>query len=114
MRQRSYPVQIYLDEKEYAALCGNAKKSGLSKSSYIRSLLAGYSPKELPRMDFFALMRELHAIGNLLNQIAVRVHSTGHINAMEYADNSAELSEITQRIYEAVMLPEKMEKKAII
>ncbi len=109
MRERNYAVQLYLNQTEYAALQQNAGRSGLSKSSYIRSLLNGYTPKEMPGADFFTLMRELHAIGNRMNQIAARANAIGLIDAAAYADNAQELRETTQRIYEAVMLPGRME-----
>ena len=108
MRERRYPVQIFLNEKEYMALSSNVKKAGLSKSSYIRSLLSSYVPKEMPGADFFALMRELHAIGNRMNQIAAKANAIGYIDAANYAENVLELRKNTQKIYEAVMLPERI------
>ncbi len=110
MRERNYPVQIYLNQKEYAALCRHVSKSGLSKSSYIRSLLNGYTPKEMPGADFFALMREIHAVGNRMNQIAAKANAVGLIDADIYTANALKLRETTQKIYEAVMLPERMER----
>ena len=99
---------MYLNKEEHDRLCGNARKSGLAKSNYIRSLLAGYVPKELPGADFFTLMRELHAIGNRMNQIAAKANAIGFIDKEQYTGNASELRETTQKIYEAVMLPERM------
>ena len=36
----------------------------------MRTLINGYVPKELPPPDYHSMMRELHAIGSNLNQIA--------------------------------------------
>ncbi len=110
IRRRPIRIQVWVDEKELAVLTGNAKRSGLSRESYIRSLLNGYVPKEKPGTDFFALTRELHAIGNRMNQIAVKANALGLIDAAGYTENAAELRELTQKIYEAVMLPERMVK----
>jgi hypothetical protein len=68
-------------------------------------------PKEKPGADFFALMRELHAIGNRMNQIAAKANALGIIDATLYANNALELRETTQKIYEAVMLPERLERR---
>ncbi len=53
-------------------------------------------------------MRELHSIGVLLNQIAARAHTIGFIDVDEYHRNAQELNRITQEIYEAVVLPDKL------
>jgi hypothetical protein len=55
------------------------KQTGLSREAYIRALINGYIPKPLPPPDYFAMMRELHAIGNNLNQLAAKAHATGHL-----------------------------------
>ncbi len=109
MRKRNMQVLLRLTIEEWQRLEQNVKRSGLSKSSYIRSLLNGYTPKEMPGADFFTLMRELHAIGNRMNQIAARANAIGLIDAAAYADNAQKLRETTQRIYEAVMLPGRMD-----
>ncbi len=109
MRERNYPVQIYLSEKEYVTLCRHAEKSGFSKSGYIRFLLNGYIPKEVPKPDFFTLYRELNAIGNSLNQIAARANAIGFINARDYNAAAKEVQDMTLKIYDAVTQPERIE-----
>jgi len=109
LNQRNNRIQIWMNDSEADSLNAKVKRSGLSRESYIRSLMSGYAPKELPGADFFALMRELHAIGNRMNQIAAKANAIGFIDAEQYAGNAGELRETTQRIYEAVMLPERME-----
>lgn len=70
MRKRGVRVQAWLNKEENTRLHTNAKKAGLSQEGYLRSLINGYAPKELPPPDYFSMTRELHAIGSNLNQIA--------------------------------------------
>jgi len=99
-----------VNDYELANLNTKVKRSGLSRESYIRSLLNGYIPREQPDADFFTLIHELHTIGNQMKQIAVKANTFGVIDAPSYANSVQELCDITQRIYEAVMLPERIVK----
>jgi hypothetical protein len=67
MRRRAIRIQVWVNHNENAKLQASAKTSGLSQEGYIRSLINGYVPKTMPPPDYFAMMRELHAIGNNLN-----------------------------------------------
>lgn len=80
MRKRSIRAQVWLNEEENTKLQKNSKKVGLSRESYLRTLINGYMPKELPPAEYHTMIRELHAIGSNLNQIAARANSTGHID----------------------------------
>ena len=81
MRKRNIRVQVWLNEEEKAKLHTNAAKSGLSQEAYLRILINGYVPKTLPaRLPLND--KELHAIGNNLNQIAVKANAIGHIDRL--------------------------------
>ena len=77
MLKRNIKITFRLNAKEHQRLKKNVKKTGLSQETYIRTLLAGYAPKELPPPDYHSMMRELNAIGNSMNQIAARANATG-------------------------------------
>lgn len=77
MLKRNIKITFRLNAKEHQRLKKNVKKTGLSQETYIRTLLAGYAPKELPPPDYHSMMRELNAIGNSINQIAARANATG-------------------------------------
>ncbi len=109
MRQRSIPIRIWLDEKEEHLLKTNAKKTGLSISGYLRSLLIGHVPRAQPSEDFFLLYRELNAVGNNLNQIAARANAIGFINAHDFTNAAKEVQNMTLKIYQAVTRPERIE-----
>ena len=55
-------------------------------------------------------MKELHAIGNNLNQIAVIGYKTGTIDILKYKRNCSELEKNVQLILSNVTEPTRMEK----
>lgn len=107
MRKRSVQIIVRLSLKERQHLQKQVKKTGLSQEAYIRMLIEGYVPKELPPADYHGMMRELNAIGNNMNQIAARANTTGFFLAAEYARYVDELRRITLSIQAAVTQPEK-------
>ena len=58
-----------LSEKDYAHLKEQQRRSGLSASALIRSLLADLEIKERPTEMVMQVCRELNAIGNNLEQL---------------------------------------------
>lgn len=109
MRNRNIAVRLWLNEKEHFSLTAKAAKAGISQSEYLRSLISGHIPREPPHSDFFKLYQELNAIGNSLNQLAARAHTIGFINADEYSSLAKEVQDMTLKIYQAVMQPERIE-----
>jgi hypothetical protein len=63
MRKRGIRVQVWLNKEEKTKLQTSAKKAGLSQETYLRALINGYVPKQIPSPDYYAMMKELHAIG---------------------------------------------------
>lgn len=109
MRKRSIQIIVRLNEKERESLAKQVKRSGLSQEAFVRSLINGYVSKELPPVDYHTMMKQLRAIGNRINQIAVKANATGFIHADEYARDADELRKIMLKIQSAVTQPEKME-----
>ena len=70
MRKRNVAILFRLNKKEAEALDKKVKKSGLNREAYLRQLISGVVPKDAPPPDYYSMMRELHKIGNNLNQIA--------------------------------------------
>jgi len=65
MRNRNEQLNVRLTESESKALARNAGRSGLSKSGYIRMLVNGYVPKEMPSREYGELLRlmtEIYAV----------------------------------------------------
>lgn len=109
MRRRNIRIQVWLNPEEKKKLQASAKKSGLSRETYLRILINGFVPKELPPADYHAMMRELHAIGNNLNQIAAKANATGHIDRTVFQDEANRLRQAVLDIRKAVTSPQKQE-----
>jgi hypothetical protein len=109
MRKRNIQIIVRLNAKEQQHLAKQVKKSGLSQESYLRTLINGYVPKELPPPDYYAMMRELHAIGSNLNQIAAKANATGHIDRTVFQYEANRLRKAVLDIQAAVTSPERRE-----
>lgn len=107
MRKRNISVITRLNKKEQQHLKALVKRSGLSQEAYIRHLINGVIPNDAPSPDYFRMMKELHAIGNNLNQIASKAHRLNVIDVQEY-DKAVHLFEKTVKdITNAVITPKK-------
>lgn len=108
MLKRNIKITFRLNAKEHQRLKKCVKKTGLSQETYIRTLLNGYAPKEMPPPDYHGMMRELNAIGNSMNQIAARANATGFFLAEEYAMYMQEFRNAVLAIQKAVTKPEQL------
>lgn len=107
MRKRSIRVQVWLNEEENRKLLNNSNSTGLSRESYLRTLINGYVPKEIPAPDYYSMMRELHAIGSNLNQLAAKANATGHIDKTVFQYEANRLRKAVLDIQAAVTSPER-------
>jgi peptide subunit release factor 1 (eRF1) len=108
-RKRTNRIRVWLSDKELEKLNRAVKSSGLNRESYIHTLINGFIPIDKPQPDFFKMMRELHAIGNNMNQIAHRAHVTGSIEAERYEQCACELAKTTSTIVQAAFEHRKLE-----
>ena len=109
MNNRNYEIKVRLTQAEMVHLTRLVSASGLSRETYLRKLISGVVPKEAPPPDFFAMVRELHYIGNNLNQIAMKAHALGVIDTKHYDDSVLLFEEAVQKILSAVLDPVPME-----
>ena len=70
IRSRDNFIGLWLDDREYEQLYDLCRISGLTTSSVIRKLITGVQLQPRPPDEYAALLRELSAIGNNINQIA--------------------------------------------
>ncbi len=108
-RKRNIQIIIRLNAQEKEFLAKQVKKSGLPQETYLRTIISGYMPKELPPMDYHYMIRELHAIGANLNQIAARANTTGHIDRAVFEYEANRLRRAVLDIQAAFTSPEKRE-----
>ena len=95
-RNRTNPVQFYLNDDEQYILDEKFKLSGMkSKSAFLRKLiLYGY----VYEVDYSYLRNyktELGRISSSLNQIAKRINSTNHI----YKEDMDEVKELMNEVW---------------
>ena len=75
---------------------------------YLRHLVNGLEPQDAPPPDYYAMMRELHGIGNNLNQIAVKAHTLNVLDVQRYDEACRKIDTAIKKITEAVILPRPM------
>ena len=107
MRKRDVPFLFRLNKEEADAFRERVKKSGISQEAYVRQTITGKTPRDAPPPDYYSMMRELHKIGNNLNQIAQKAHTLNVIDVQRYDSDMRKFDEAVRLITEAVVLPEK-------
>lgn len=70
MRKRPHHISVWMNESEYRHLKSQAQLAGMGIDPFIRNLVAGIQLRPRPPDAYAALLRELAAIGNNINQIA--------------------------------------------
>ena len=105
MRRRNIPFMFRLNEQEAEAFRARVKRSGLTQEAYVRQVIRGKIPRDAPPPDYYAMMKELHKIGNNLNQIAQKAHVLHVIDVQRYDRDMKKFEETVRLITEAVILP---------
>ena len=106
MRKRNNLIQIWLSDDELEKLSTQAAKCGLSSAAFLRQLICGFQPKELPPPDFYPMMRQLYYCGNNLNQIAKKAHALNVIDVQHYDEVVNLFRQTVQEISNAVISPQ--------
>lgn len=111
MRKRNIPFLFRLNEREAEAFRDKVKRSGLTQEAYVRQVISGEMPRDAPPPDYYAMMKELHRIGNNLNQIAQKAHVLNVIDVQRYDRDMRKFEETVRLITEAVILPGTAEQQ---
>ena len=81
MRKRDIKKIFYFNEKENKRFKKNVLKSNLSGSSYLRSLITNYQPKDAPSGTILLpIIAELKSVGKTVNEIARTANRFDFIN----------------------------------
>lgn len=107
MLKRSIKITFRLNKQECERLKRQSQKTGLSQESYLRTLINGYVPRELPPAEYHTIIKELHRIGGNLNQIAAKANATGQIDKTVFQYEANRLIKSVLEIQAAVTSPER-------
>lgn len=105
---RTERIALRLSPEELANLEQAAALSGMSKSNYLRMLIRGYLPRQIPPEPFQEAMKELRDISGNMAQIARTAHVLGAIDAQGYSTTVQHLFAEILTLERAVMLPGKI------
>ena len=93
-------VGLWLDDSEYERLCELCRTSGLSTSAVIRKLITGIQLQPRPPDQYAALLRELSAIGNNINQIAHWANARKSVSEPEIKNAVRLVQEVSRLVKE--------------
>ena len=86
MRQNVKSILVRLNEEEYSHLKVIAETTGLKIEPTIRKLIMNVQLRPRPPGEYAALLRELSAIGNNINQIAYWANAQKGISSSQVED----------------------------
>ena len=89
MRKREKFIGLWLSEAEYKHLLKQCALSSLNTSTLLRHSIMDVDIQPKPPDTYAALLRELSAIGNNVNQIAYWANATKNIGKAEIAEAAA-------------------------
>jgi len=110
MLKRNRQIIFRVNDDEYKKFKNHTQKSGLSQEAYLRDIINNLIPTDLPPLDYYRMMNELHSIGISFNQIAETAKTINYIDAEKFYEAYAHYKDAVITITEAVMLPRKIEK----
>ena len=107
MRERNVDKHIWFDRQEAQDLQKKAKKACLTEAALIRLLIRGYEPREKPDEKFYDAMRELSAIGNNINQLAIKANALGFVDSQMLKNEVLRWHQFQAAIEREFLRPEK-------
>ena len=87
-RNRKNQVILRLNDAELKRLDEWSAAANMSRSNYIRQLIAGFQPVAFPPVEYRQIIDELQHIGINMNQLATKAHTLGFIDEPEYRQNA--------------------------
>lgn len=100
MRKRMIEISVRLNEEEYIHLKRQSEITGLKMEPLVRQLILGRDVKPHPPENMAALLRQMSAMGNNINQIAKVANSTHFVRKEEIEAIKKMQDELWQSIKE--------------
>ena len=108
MRKRNVQILFRLTAEEAEQLNELVRKSGRSKEAFLRETVKSRRFYEKPDPEFYKMMRELSAIGNRINQLAVKANALGFIDTPMLREEARKWHEFQIEIRKRYLLPRKV------
>ena len=109
MKKRTIEIKLRLTPEEAKSLNDAVVSTGRSRESYLRSLISGCVPYQLPSETLTNTLNEIRYIGNNLNQIARVANKNGIIDSTAYETNVAKLFKELSTLRSAIAEGTKIE-----
>lgn len=115
MRTRDWKLNVYLNNEEKERLFKLSSDVGLPYAVLIRQLIMGFEPKEKPPEQFYESLEYIRRTGNVLNQIAAKMHYWGYVDDVNFLRKTVDkLQLLINTIREYYLIPEKNDKTSTI
>lgn len=103
MKKRTHSMCLRLTESEMQRLTDKAKKAGMSREQFCRSILDGAEVRELPNIEYRQFIRELRRIGSNIDQILRIAYTKAPLQVPDLKKALSSLVELEGRISEAYL-----------
>ena len=109
--KRTIKKQFWFSSDEAQDLQKKAKRTCLSEAALVRLLLRGYEPRERPDERFYDAMRQLSAIGNNINQLALKANAQGFVDGPMLTEEAKRWHKFRADIERQFLRPELRDAK---
>ena len=100
-------VRLRMTQKEAEDFNKKVAVTGLTKSAFIRVLIAGYIPKPKPDKEFYVLLCKLYAVCNDMNQLTAKAHTLNFIDISMLKDIKTQHQNLLDEIQKKYLAPDK-------
>lgn len=100
-------VKLRMSQKEADDLNKKVALTGLTKSAFIRILIAGYIPKPKPDKEFYVLLRKLYAVCNDIDQLTAKAHTLNFIDVPMLKEIKSKHENLLDEIQKKYLAPDK-------
>jgi hypothetical protein len=107
LRNRKVHVQFWLNEKEAEAFAAKVKRSGLTRSAYLRKAIDGSEIREAPPVDVPRLVMEVRRVGITLNEILRIAQANGLLDVPKLRKALEDNNDLNEVILDAYLGPNR-------